>query len=318
MEGKDIQSKSFNKRFNGYDREEVDNYLKELARHFDQMEATNQYAQQELYAANQQLDEFRSKEASLNRSIVVAQQAADRLKSEALSEADLIVSRAKEAAAAILSDAADRATTVKRETEQLKDVARGYVFQMQGFINQAKDTLEDERWEKLYGEQPVDPVETPALDSVLQGLEFPVVDGEAAAIYDENYAKLDKDHRQEEFFEQKELYQVRLSKAPIVEAKETPKKVTEMDGSDKPKKHYAFGNRPAANPESTNMVPVAPKEEATQATEEETETTVSQTEETKAEEKVPQSKGTEEDAKQALAASTEAKADAKANATEDK
>lgn len=234
MEGKDIQSKTFAKRFNGYDREEVEAYLKEVARHFDQMEATNQYAQQELYAANQQLDEFHAKEASLNRSIVVAQQAADRLKSEALSEADLIVKRAEEAAQALLAEAADQATTVKRETEQLKEVARGYVFQMQGFINQAKDTLEDERWEKLYGEQPVDPVATPALDSVLAGLDFPVANGKGEAIYDAQYATEDKARRQEQFFEQKEGYQVRLSKSPIAGDEET-----------QAKQHYAFGNRPA-------------------------------------------------------------------------
>ncbi|MDO4680372.1 MAG: DivIVA domain-containing protein [Aerococcus sp.] len=254
MDGKKIQNKTFNKRFNGYDRQEVEDYLKEIARYVDQMEAANQYTQQELYAANQQLDEFHSKEASLNRSIVVAQQAADRLKTEALSEADLIVERAQEAAQAILNESAEKATTIRRETEQLKEVARSYVFQMQGFINQAKDTLEDERWEKLYSEQPVDPVETPILDSVLQGVDLPVVNGEAAGVYDEQYADEDKNRRQEEFFEQKEAYQVRLSKSPINDEPVDTANET-ADATPMKKKHYAFGNRPALSPdESTNAV----------------------------------------------------------------
>lgn len=218
MLSEEIKKKTFKSKIKGFDKDEVQSYLKEVAEQMNQMDASNQYVQQQLYEANQVIDEFREKEATLNRSIVVAQQAADRLKAEAIAEANEIIAQAQQRGQQILQTSADQATRIKQETESLKDVSRTYIHQMKALVDSAKTTLEDERWEKLFQDQPVDPVDTPALDSFLQGGTLPIKEGNTEAIYQKHFEAQDKAKKQEQMFEENEQrYQVRLSRNPIPE-----------------------------------------------------------------------------------------------------
>lgn len=261
MLAEDIKTKTFKSKLKGFDKEEVQAYLKEVAEQMNQMDASNQYVQQQLYEANQVIDEFREKEATLNRSIVVAQQAADRLKSEAIAEANDIVARAQATGQQILQTSAEQATRIKQETESLKDVSRTYIHQMKALIESAKTTLEDERWEKLFQDQPVDPVDTPALDSVLNGDALPISDGKAEAIYQQHFEAQDKAKKQEQMFEDNEQrYQVRLSRQPIPQSNdvaeddgefETPQATTEDTTASAATDNDTIAETQASRPEET-------------------------------------------------------------------
>lgn len=261
MLAEDIKTKTFKSKLKGFDKEEVQAYLKEVAEQMNQMDASNQYVQQQLYEANQVIDEFREKEATLNRSIVVAQQAADRLKSEAIAEANDIVARAQATGQQILQTSAEQATRIKQETESLKDVSRTYIHQMKALIESAKTTLEDERWEKLFQDQPVDPVDTPALDSVLNGDALPISDGKAEAIYQQHFEVQDKAKKQEQMFEDNEQrYQVRLSRQPIPQSNdvaeddgefETPQATTEDTTASSATDNDTIAETQASRPEET-------------------------------------------------------------------
>lgn len=202
MRAKDLKDKKFKQRVSGYDKKEVNAFLNEVMRTMDTLEANNQYMQQELYSVNNQLDTFRGKEATLNRSIVVAQQAADHLREQALTEAEEIINNATKEANRILEESAKKASSIELETEQLKGVSRQYLHQMLGFVNQIKDTLEDDRWEYLYGAQAVQSVDTPILDEVIKALDLPVFHQKGEEIFDANAEEATKKKQQEEFFSQ--------------------------------------------------------------------------------------------------------------------
>ncbi|MCY3053060.1 DivIVA domain-containing protein [Aerococcus urinae] len=202
MQAKQVREKKFNSKMRGYDKKEVDAYLKELSMVMDNLETNNQYLQQELYDVNNQLDEYREREASVNRSIVVAQQAADRVRADSLNEADLIIQKAESEAQKLLQTAADKANTIVKEKSQLREMSRYYIFQMQGLINNAKEVLDDPQWQELFADQEEEKVETPVLDEVLAGENFQVRNQEADQLYQEALDEAKHKQAQKEFFDQ--------------------------------------------------------------------------------------------------------------------
>ena len=114
MQANEIKSHKFPSKMRGYDRQKVDAYLNELSVMMNTLEMNNQHLQQELYEANSKLDDLHEKEATVNRSIMVAQQAADRLRETSLDEADLIIKRAEETAKQIMTKACDQACSFNK------------------------------------------------------------------------------------------------------------------------------------------------------------------------------------------------------------
>lgn len=183
MRANEVKNKTFKQKLNGYAKQEVHDFQNEVMQTIENLEASNQHLQQELYNTNQKLEEFLGKEATLNRSIIVAQDAADRLRENALNEAELIVSQAETEAERILTAAASKATVVNTETDQLQQVARTFLHQVLGLLNFAKDALEDSRWDIIFSETPVGKIETPTLDEVLAKYQLPVRNNEGEAVF---------------------------------------------------------------------------------------------------------------------------------------
>lgn len=204
MRASDIRKQSFKSKLSGYDKEAVKQFIKEVAQTVDNLETSNQYMQQELYDKNAKLDEFTGKEAALNRSIVVAQEAADRLKEDALDEAELIIRRAQEEAERILREAAERALALNTETTNLAHVAENFYQQLLHQITGMKSGLEEERWSRLFDRAPADLVETPELDQVVHDLDLPLYNDKAEEIFELKNAEAEKKQAREAFFAQAE------------------------------------------------------------------------------------------------------------------
>ncbi len=200
MRASEIKNMKFKQKISGYGKSEVDDYLNKVRVSMEKLEEQNKSLQEQLNEANKEVDAAHRKEATVNRSIFVAQEAADRLREEALNEASLIVERAEEEARLLLSEAAEKAAVVNTETDNLQEAARTYLHQSFGMILQAKDMYEDPRWENLFFEKPVGEVATPQLDEIVKAYDLPVRSNKGEAIFDEAAAKAEKEQRREEFF----------------------------------------------------------------------------------------------------------------------
>lgn len=200
MKANDVKNKNFKKKVSGYDRQAVDDFLKDVARTMDNLETDNQRLQQELYERNAELDEFHKKSETLNRSIVVAQEAADRLRNAALDEAETIVKQAEETAQDILTQAAQNASEVNRESNRLQEAARMYLHQSLGMAIQAKEMFENPRWAEYFDQDPSSPVETPVLDSILADLDLPVRNHQGQDILANQEKVVEKEQEKEAFF----------------------------------------------------------------------------------------------------------------------
>lgn len=174
MRASEIKNMKFKQKISGYGKTEVDDYLNKVRVSMQKLEDQNKSLQDQLNEANKEVDAAQRKEATVNRSIFVAQEAADRLREEALNEASLIVERAEEEARRLLAEAAEKAAVINTETDNLQEAARTYLHQSFGMILQAKDMYEDPRWENLFFEKPVGDVPTPQLDEVVKDYDLPV------------------------------------------------------------------------------------------------------------------------------------------------
>lgn len=196
----DLKDKTFKSKLSGYDKQEVDSFLQEVRHAMDNLETLNQYMQQEIFEKNAALDEFRGKESALNRSIVVAQEAADKLREEALNEAELIVSRAEESANELLTQAAERAVAVDTETTYLQQHGQVLRGQLLGLIQNSQQSLEDERWDKIFTAREEARGQCPNLEELITDLDLPVRNDKAAEIFDLANAQVDEAKQKEEFF----------------------------------------------------------------------------------------------------------------------
>lgn len=200
MRASEIKNMKFKQKISGYGKAEVDDYLNKVRVSMEKLEEQNKSLQDQLNEANKELDAAHRKEATVNRSIFVAQEAADRLREEALNEASLIVERAEEEARRLLAEAAEKAAVINTETDNLQEAARTYLHQSFGMILQAKDMYEDPRWENLFFEKPVGDVPTPQLDEVVKDYDLPVRSNKGEAIFEAAAEKAEKEQRKEEFF----------------------------------------------------------------------------------------------------------------------
>lgn len=200
MRASEIKNMKFKQKISGYGKTEVDDYLNKVRVSMEKLEDQNKSLQDQLNEANKEVDAAHRKEATVNRSIFVAQEAADRLREEALNEASLIVERAEEEARRLLAEAAEKAAVINTETDNLQEAARTYLHQSFGMILQAKDMYEDPRWENLFFEKPVGDVPTPQLDEVVKDYDLPVRSNKGEAIFEAAAEKAEKEQRKEEFF----------------------------------------------------------------------------------------------------------------------
>lgn len=200
MRASEIKNMKFKQKISGYGKTEVDDYLNKVRVSMQKLEDQNKSLQDQLNEANKEVDAAHRKEATVNRSIFVAQEAADRLREEALNEASLIVESAEEEARRLLAEAAEKAAVINTETDNLQEAARTYLHQSFGMILQAKDMYEDPRWENLFFEKPVDDVPTPQLDEVVKDYDLPVRSNKGEAIFEAAAEKAEKEQRKEEFF----------------------------------------------------------------------------------------------------------------------
>jgi cell division initiation protein len=138
----DIQNKNFSVKMRGYNQDEVDDFLDMIVRDYEEAVQRNRELEKSLKHAEEKLEYFNELKDALNQSIIVAQDTADKVKTSASKESEVIVTSAQnrademvataekhahalmtsaeEKAKEILTDATDNARQLATETNDLK------------------------------------------------------------------------------------------------------------------------------------------------------------------------------------------------------
>ncbi|MGY3766505.1 DivIVA domain-containing protein [Vagococcus vulneris] len=167
----DITNKSFSSKFKGYDRDEVDDFLDQLAVDFEKLIQENRDLDKEVKQVTEKLSYFSELKDSLNQSIIVAQDTADKLKENATKESDLAVQQAQAQAEdilahankmsdelitaatnkanAILTDSSERARELAVETDDLKKKTRVFHRNLSVLLESQLQIVQSDEWDEL-------------------------------------------------------------------------------------------------------------------------------------------------------------------------
>jgi cell division initiation protein len=91
----DIQQMVFQTRFRGYDKEEVNRFLEEIAETVEELNRDNAVQREKIVFLEQQLTELKRTEVALSNTLVSAQSLAEDVKRSAQRESDLLIKEAE-------------------------------------------------------------------------------------------------------------------------------------------------------------------------------------------------------------------------------
>lgn len=117
----DIQQQHFkNKMIGGYDQQEVDHFLEEVAEELEILTVDAQQLQDELNRTKVALEDLQGREATLKEALITTQKMTDDLKANARREAELIIGNAQLRAEQLLQQIEDRRQQMVTEVQALR------------------------------------------------------------------------------------------------------------------------------------------------------------------------------------------------------
>ena len=138
----DVRRKEFKSGFRGYDANQVDDFLDEVADEFERTYSENRRMSDELTHLRSRLEQFEQLESAIREALVEAQQAAQDLRRNASKEAELVVREAKEQAHRILADSSARVERVQESYEVLRKAKQDFNNDFRHLLRTYSDVME--------------------------------------------------------------------------------------------------------------------------------------------------------------------------------
>lgn len=167
----DIQNKSFPQKMRGYEKNEVDDFLDLVVRDYEASVQKNRELEKALKHAEEKLEYFNELKDALNQSIIVAQDTADKVKSSASKESEVLVNSAQnradelianaekrayalttaaeDKAKEILTDATENARQLVTETNDLKKKTRVFHSNLALMLESQLEQVKSPEWEDI-------------------------------------------------------------------------------------------------------------------------------------------------------------------------
>ncbi len=122
----DIHHKEFGHSLRGYNEEQVDQFLDEVADEFERLFKENIGLSEKLDAAQARLSEFESQRDTINNTLLAAQRSADDIAAKAKAEADAVVRDAEVKAKEIIHNALEKKQRVAGELVRIKQAEEAF------------------------------------------------------------------------------------------------------------------------------------------------------------------------------------------------
>ena len=167
----DIQNKTFPTKMRGYNQDEVDDFLDLVVRDSEELTQRNRELEKAVKHSEEKLEYFNELKDALNQSIIVAQDTADKVKTSASKESEVIVTSAQnkadelvanaekrahqlttdaeEKARKILTDATEKARQLATETEDLKKKTRVFHQRISLMLESQLEQVKSPEWDEI-------------------------------------------------------------------------------------------------------------------------------------------------------------------------
>lgn len=146
----DIQQMVFKVNFRGYDKEEVNRFLEELAQTVESLNREHAVQREKILFLEQQLAELKRTEATLSNTLLSAQSLADDVKQNAQREADLVIKEAELKAGELIRQARVELTDTQRDLSTLQKQRLLMVERLRASLRMFERMLEVEEHEAFH------------------------------------------------------------------------------------------------------------------------------------------------------------------------
>jgi cell division initiation protein len=146
----DIQQMVFKASFRGYDKEEVNRFLEELAQTIESLNRDQAVQREKIVFLEQQLAELKRTEATLSSTLLSAQSLAEDVKRNAQREADLVIKEAELKAGELIRQAGVELTDTQRDLSSLQKQRLLMVERLRASLRMFERMLEVEEKEALH------------------------------------------------------------------------------------------------------------------------------------------------------------------------
>ncbi|HEM4874060.1 DivIVA domain-containing protein [Streptococcus suis] len=156
----ELKDKTFVTKFRGYDADEVDDFLDIVTRDYEDLIRKNHDQELELKNLRERLAYFDEMKESLSKSVLLAQDTAEKVKVAAEDQAANIIKQADYDAATLLHEAKDKANEILRnatdnakkvviETEELKNQTRIFHQRLKSTVESQLSLVNSSEWEEI-------------------------------------------------------------------------------------------------------------------------------------------------------------------------
>ncbi|MCT6924030.1 MULTISPECIES: DivIVA domain-containing protein [Bacillales] len=145
----DIHNKEFTRGFRGYVEDEVNEFLNQIIKDYEIILRDKKELEEKVKMMSEQISHFNTLENTLQKSIVVAQDAAEELRRNSQKEAKLIVKEAEKNADRIVNDALTKARKITIEIDELKKQSKVFRNRFKMLVEAQLDLLNTDDWEHL-------------------------------------------------------------------------------------------------------------------------------------------------------------------------
>ncbi|HEL1563971.1 TPA: DivIVA domain-containing protein [Streptococcus suis] len=156
----ELKDKTFATKFRGYDADEVDDFLDIVTRDYEDLIRKNHDQELELKNLRERLAYFDEMKESLSKSVLLAQDTAEKVKVAAEDQAANIIKQADYDAATLLHEAKDKANEILRnatdnakkvviETEELKNKTRIFHQRLKSTVESQLSLVNSSEWEEI-------------------------------------------------------------------------------------------------------------------------------------------------------------------------
>ena len=155
----DMKNKEFKKAIRGYSIDEVDEFIIEISENYEEVYKENSRLKESLGRVTEKLEHYEQLEATIQNTLLLAQNAADQAKESSEKQAELILGNANEAAQKILDKAHSDVVLINDEYEKVKAEFIKFRAKFRGFINtqlQTFDELEKDLTKNYNVSEPID------------------------------------------------------------------------------------------------------------------------------------------------------------------
>ena len=135
--------KKFSKEFNGYNKEEVNDFVSEVIMQTERLLKKLENQQKEINTLKKEIIRYKGIEKSLDLALTNAQEVGEHIRKMANNESNMIIEEAKRNASRIVNDALIRSEKIELKTEQAERNLRIFKNKLRSIVAQQLEVVEE-------------------------------------------------------------------------------------------------------------------------------------------------------------------------------